>query len=61
MHIEFITREGGAAPYTGPYQFQYLTDEEKLMYSPILMKIFPDYEELAKKWSGVGTMPRAVS
>jgi len=50
MHIEFITREGEPAPYTGPYQFQYLTKEEKQMYIPILKKIFPHYEELAEKW-----------
>jgi dCTP deaminase len=50
MHIEFITRQGEPAPYTGPYQFQYLTNEEREMYTPILKKIFPNYEELAQKW-----------
>ncbi len=50
MHIEFITRVGEPSPYTGPYQFQYLTDEEKQMYIPILKKAFPNYEELAEKW-----------
>ncbi len=49
MHIEFITREGEPSPYTGPYQFQYLTEEEKQMYAPILKKVFPNYEELAEK------------
>jgi dCTP deaminase len=50
MHIEFITRQGEPAPYTGPYQFQYLTKEEKQMYIPILKQVFPNYEELAEKW-----------
>ena len=50
MHIEFITRQGEPAPYIGPYQFQYLTNEERQMYAPILKKVFPDYEELAEKW-----------
>jgi dCTP deaminase len=50
MHIEFITRQGAPAPYTGPYQFQYLTNEERQMYVPILKKVFPNYEELAAEW-----------
>ncbi|MGD8565084.1 MAG: hypothetical protein PVF96_01895 [Candidatus Bathyarchaeota archaeon] len=50
MHIEFITREGKASPYVGEYQFQYLTDEELQMYVPILQKVFPNYEELARSW-----------
>jgi dCTP deaminase len=50
MHIEFITREGEPSPYMGEFQFQYLTDEETQMYIPILKKIFPNYEELAKTW-----------
>jgi dCTP deaminase len=36
MHIEFITRQGEPA-----YQFQYLTQEEKQMYAPILKQVFP--------------------
>jgi dCTP deaminase len=51
MHIEFLTREGSPSPYVGPYQFQYLTKEEKQMYVPILQKIFPNYVELSEKWS----------
>jgi dCTP deaminase len=51
MHIEFLTREGSPSPYVGPYQFQYLTKEEKQMYVPILQKIFPNYAELSEKWS----------
>lgn len=50
MHIEFISREGPPSPYTGPYQFQYMTDEEIEMYIPILQKVFPNYKELAKIW-----------
>lgn len=50
MHIEFITREGEPSPYMGEYQFQYLTDEEVQMYIPILKKVFPNYDELAKIW-----------
>ena len=50
MHIEFVTREGQPSPYMGEYQFQYLTDEEMQMYIPILKKVFPNYDELAKTW-----------
>jgi len=50
MHIEFVTREGQPAPYTGEYQFQYLTDDEIQMYIPILKKAFQNYDELAKTW-----------
>lgn len=50
MHIEFIVREGKPSPYMGPYQLQYLSEEEKQMYIPILKKAFPNYEELAEKW-----------
>jgi dCTP deaminase len=50
MHIEFITREGSPSPYKGEYQFQDMTLEEKKMYIPILKKVFPDFDELAKVW-----------
>ena len=50
MHMEFITREGEPSPYMGEFQFQYLNDEEIQMYIPILQKVFPNYEELAKTW-----------
>ncbi|MDI6690426.1 MAG: hypothetical protein QME50_00970 [Candidatus Bathyarchaeota archaeon] len=50
MHIEFVTREGLPSPYTGEYQFQYLTDEEMQMYIPILKSVFKNYDELAKAW-----------
>lgn len=42
MHIEFITRQGTPSPYVGQYQFQYVTDEEKKMYLPILKVVLPD-------------------
>lgn len=50
MHIEFITREGDPSPYDGPYQFQYVTEEEKKMYIPILKELLPNFDELAKMW-----------
>lgn len=50
MHIEFVTREGEPSPYMGQYQFQYVTEDEKKMYFPILKKVFPNYDELAKIW-----------
>ena len=50
MHIEFITREGEPSPYSGPYQFQYVNENEKKMYVPILKKVFPNFDELAKLW-----------
>jgi dCTP deaminase len=50
MHIEFLTREGEPSPYMGAYQFQYVNEEEKKMYSPILKKLFPNFDELAKTW-----------
>jgi dCTP deaminase len=50
MHMEFVTREGASSPYMGEYQFQYMSEEEMRMYIPILRKVFPDYDELAKTW-----------
>jgi dCTP deaminase len=50
MHIEFVTREGEPSPYMGQYQFQYVTKDEKKMYLPILKKVFPNFDELAKIW-----------
>jgi len=50
MHIEFLTREGEPSPYMGEYQFQYVTEDEKKIYIPILKKVFPNFEELAKIW-----------
>lgn len=50
MHIEFLTREGEPSPYMGQYQFQYVTEDEKKMYLPILKKVFPNFDDLAKIW-----------
>jgi dCTP deaminase len=50
MHIEFVVREGLPAPYNGEYQFQYLTDDEVQIYTPILKRVFPNYAELSKSW-----------
>jgi dCTP deaminase len=41
MHLEFITREGNPSPYVGPYQFQYMSNEEIAIYRPIIEKEFP--------------------
>ena len=50
MHIEFITREGPPSPYIGEYQFQYVNEDEKRMYVPIMHKVFPNFNEIAKTW-----------
>lgn len=50
LHIEFITRIGKPSPYTGEYQFQYMSDEEIQVYLPILRGVFGNYEELARIW-----------
>jgi len=50
MHIEFITREGAASPYMGEYQFQYVNEDERRMYMPIMREVFPNFDELAKTW-----------
>jgi dCTP deaminase len=50
MHLEFITREGDPSPYVGEYQFQDMTNDEIMMYIPILRKIFPNFNDLAKTW-----------
>lgn len=50
MHIEFITREGSPSPYMGEYQFQYVNEDERRMYLPIMREIFPNFDELAKTW-----------
>lgn len=36
MHLEFMKREGLPSPYNGQYQFQYMSQEEREMYHPIL-------------------------
>lgn len=40
IHIEFITRLGSPSPYYGPYQFQYMEDEEVELYITLLSKEF---------------------
>jgi len=50
MHIEFITREGEPSPYMGEYQFQDMTNDEIMLYIPILRKVFPNFRQLAKTW-----------
>jgi len=50
MHIELITREGEPSPYMGEYQFQYVSEDEKCMYIPIMRQVFPNFDELAKTW-----------
>jgi dCTP deaminase len=50
MHIEFITREGAPSPYMGEYQFQYVNEDERRMYMPIMREVFPNFDELAKTW-----------
>jgi len=40
MHIEFMTREGEPSPYTGSYMFQYMSSEEKALYTSLLTKHF---------------------
>lgn len=50
MHIEFITREGEPSPYLGEYQFQYVNEDEKRMYLPVMREVFSNFDELAKTW-----------
>ena len=52
MHIEFLTRSGDPSPYMGSYQFQYVSEDEKRMYLPILRRVFPNFDDLAKIWFG---------
>lgn len=46
MHIEFITRDGEPSPYTGEYQFQYLTDEETEVYLRLIELNFSENFQL---------------
>ena len=54
IHIEFETRQGTPSPYTGQYMFQYLNDDESVMYVKLLHEKFPtlfskdDLEKRAK-------------
>jgi dCTP deaminase len=52
MHIEFMTRLGVPTPYSGQYQFQYMSEEETQMYIGILTSEFGELYErgmLSKK------------
>jgi len=40
MHMEFLTRDGDPDPYLGPYQFQFMSDEETSIYFQLLTKDF---------------------
>ncbi len=42
MHMEYITREGKSSPYLGPYQFQYMSEEEILMYKSLIIEKYPN-------------------
>jgi len=42
IHIEFDTREGAPSPYSGQYMFQYLNDDECVMYSKLLGEKYHD-------------------
>lgn len=40
MHIEYITREGEPSPYRGDYMFQYMSDDEVMVYMGVLKDSF---------------------
>jgi dCTP deaminase len=40
MHIEFITREGAPSPYQGQYMFQYMSEDEAMLYRQMIRKDF---------------------
>ena len=42
MHMEYITREGKASPYLGPYQFQYMSQEEVAIYKSLIENKYSD-------------------
>jgi len=50
MHLEFLRREGEFSPYSGEYQFQYMSREEIEECVPILQRSFPDFEKLRMSW-----------
>lgn len=45
-----MSRRRLSSLYMGRYQFQDMTIEGKSMYIPILKKVFPNFDELAKIW-----------
>jgi dCTP deaminase len=42
MHMEYITRDGKVSPYLGPYQFQYMSQEEVAMYKSLIENKYSD-------------------
>ena len=42
MHLEYITRDGKVSPYLGPYQFQYMSQEEVAMYKSLIENKYSD-------------------
>jgi len=50
MHLELIRREGEPSPYIGEYQFQYMTEEEILMYLKIVKRTYPNYKYYVSIW-----------
>jgi len=45
MHIEFVQRIGEPEPYSGEYQFQFMSREEIEEALPYIRRILPNYEE----------------
>ncbi len=48
MHIEFVQRIGEPEPYSGEYQFQFMSDEEIKEALPYIRKILPNYRSMLK-------------
>ena len=59
MHIEFVTRIGDPALYTGAYFFQYMSDEEVELYKRLLTGKFGEVftEEMLQKKSEARIKP----
>ena len=49
MHIEFVQRIGEPEPYSGEYQFQFMSKEEIEEALPYIKKILPNYREYLEK------------
>ncbi|MEM0053994.1 MAG: hypothetical protein QXL89_07390 [Nitrososphaeria archaeon] len=50
MHIEFVQRIGEPEPYSGEYQFQFMSNEEIKQALPYIKKILPNYEKYLKNF-----------
>lgn len=48
MHIEFVQRIGEPEPYSGEYQFQFMSDEEIKEALLYIKKILPNYKSMLK-------------